>query len=544
MFVVAYRGLNRDPKRREEKMYRKRWSLFSLLITVVIVMGMLVACAPQEAAPTTAPAATEPPAAAAPTNTPPPGGGGLTPEAVAEETGELPDLGGVTLQVSAISETYAGIFHKYDDIWEQMNVSFEFTMVPAQDTYQKDMLEFAGGGSSQDIVFFQPAWMADYAPHLIDLGAAADEYGIDWQMDDAMAVFSESYTQWDGVHYAIPADGDQFNFYYNKVAFEDERNIDAYMEETGEELRVPETWDEYVQVAEFFNGRDWDFDGTDEYGVAEAWLRGGYAYYWWLPKFFGYGGVYFDEEMNPLINSPAGIQALEHQVAIADFVPEGSFNFGSGEARAAWLNGDVPMVVHWTSSAKLAKDPTASKIVENAGIALVPGVEVDGEIYRRTALPTGWVMGITTYSDDQEAAAQVMAFLAQPERSLEIALDAALWCEPWRASSFDPAVWEQKWPEDPEYGAEMAEVMQGSLEIGVPDLQIPGQDEYVKALDAEIASAIAGEKSVEDALNDAAEEWNNITDRLGRDDMIGFWNAQYDAMKANGIEYRPEIAGE
>ncbi|HET8522298.1 MAG TPA: extracellular solute-binding protein [Thermomicrobiales bacterium] len=448
-----------------------------------------------------------------------------------------------TLKLST-GETYPELFKMYgDQVKEQYGVDFEYTMTAPQDMYQKDMLEFASGSSSHDIVLFQPAWLPDYAPHLEDLGALAEKYGLNFQMDDALDVFKTSYTTWEGAFLAVPIDADQHNLYYNKTAFEDQRNKDAYQQEVGSELRVPQTWDEYVQVAKFFSGRDWDFDGEPEYGVSEAWQRGGYAWYWWQSKFFGFGGLYFDADMKPLINSAAGVKALEVQVGIKDFVPPGTANFGSPEARNAFMNGDAPMVVHWTSTAKLSKDPESSKIVDVVGVAEVPGVQDGDAIYRRPALPTGWVAGIPKYSKNVEASARILEFYLQPERSLAIALNPAAWCEPWRTSSFDPEAWLNFWPDDPDYAKQLVEVMQATLKDGVPDLQIPGQDEYVKVADTEISTALTGGKDPQQALDDAAKEWENITERLGRDEQLKYWTQQLENLKARGIEYRPELAG-
>lgn len=519
-------------------MSRKLHYFTSLLIVSVMLLSLLAACGGEEAESTEPPAPTE---AAAEEEM-------EQEEEPAEEAMDTSNVcEGLNITVSSISETYGGIFLRWEeDMKDELgNFTMEFVQVPVEETYQKDMLEFAGGATENDIVFFQPAWIADYAPHLANLGDLADQYNLEFHLDDALPIFTESYMYWEGDFLAIPVDADEHNFYINRAAFEDEENKAAFEEEVGRELAVPETWDEYVEVANFFAGRDWDHDGEAEFGVSEAWLRGGYAYWWWLSKFFGYGGVYFDEEMNPLINSPAGIKALEIQLAIADAVPPGAANFGSGEARNAWLVGDVPMVVHWTSSAKLAKDPEASQIVDEAWVELVPGVRLeDGTIHRRAALPTGWSMGVVKYASeqDQACAAHMLEYLSQPEISKEIALDAAFWAEPWRTSTFEPEVWNNKWPNDVEYGQNLARVMEGTLEIGVPDLQIPGQDEYVKAADAEISAVLAGEKDPEQALNDAAAEWDAITDRLGREEQKRYWNIQYDALKARGIEYRPEIA--
>lgn len=465
------------------------------------------------------------------------------PAAEAPEEAAGPRFDGVTLHISVGGEVYTNIYQMFaDDIREIYGIEMEYTVAPPQDVYQRDMLEFSSGSSSHDIVHFQPPWLPDYAPHLADLSELAEKLDLNFQMDDAVDVFNESYTTWDGKFLAVPFDADQHNLYYNKVAFEDERNQQAYQEQYGIELKVPDTWDEYVQLAEFFNGRDWDFDGEPEYGVVEAWGQGGYATFWWTSKFYSYGGSYFDNQMNPLINSPAGVKALETMLAIKDFVPPGVFNFGSGEARAAFLNGDVPMVIHWTSTAKLAKNPESSQVVDVVGVAMVPGVKDGDAIYRRPALPTGGIAGISAYSENQDAAAVVLAYVYQPENATAISLNPDAWAEPWRKSSFKPELWEGQWPDDPEYGRQLIAVMEETVSSGVPDLQIPGQDEYLRALDTEISSALSGNKSAQEALDAAADEWNKITGRRGLDQQLKYWQIQNRGYEARGITYRPELA--
>jgi len=57
----------------------------------------------------------------------------------------------------------------------------------------------------------------------------------------------------------------------------------------------------------------------------------------------------------------------------------------------------------------------------------------------------------------------------------------------------------------------------------VLDLRITGTAEYQQTLDVEITRAIAGEISPQEALDNAAAAWNEITDRLGRENQL----AQY-----------------
>jgi multiple sugar transport system substrate-binding protein len=51
----------------------------------------------------------------------------------------------------------------------------------------------------------------------------------------------------------------------------------------------------------------------------------------------------------------------------------------------------------------------------------------------------------------------------------------------------------------------------------VVDLRITGAAEYFDALDTQLARAVAGEVDAQTALDQVADDWNAITDRLGRD---------------------------
>jgi hypothetical protein len=54
---------------------------------------------------------------------------------------------------------------------------------------------------------------------------------------------------------------------------------------------------------------------------------------------------------------------------------------------------------------------------------------------------------------------------------------------------------------------------------------------------------VSGQKDPKQALNDAAAEWNKITDRLGRPQQQQMWSVQNAALKRLKITYRPELAG-
>ena len=52
------------------------------------------------------------------------------------------------------------------------------------------------------------------------------------------------------------------------------------------------------------------------------------------------------------------------------------------------------------------------------------------------------------------------------------------------------------------------------------DLRIRGSAEYLNVLDVEISRALADEISSQEALDNIAAGWDEITDRLGREEQL------------------------
>ena len=68
--------------------------------------------------------------------------------------------------------------------------------------------------------------------------------------------------------------------------------------------------------------------------------------------------------------------------------------------------------------------------------------------------------------------------------------------------------------------------MIASIEHSVPPLNLNGASEYETALDNNLQAVLTGKKTAEQAMADAAAEWNDITDRLGREKQIEAIKAQ------------------
>jgi len=441
------------------------------------------------------------------------------------------DFGGVEIRIATIAEYYAYAFRMFQEqIEQELGVTLSIEVVPANDLYARNIQDYVSGTTSYDVAFFLPYQLPDFAPHLDPIGDLMSQYGLDPMLDDVLPAFRNFYTIWDGRHMTLPFDGDHHLMMYNRDAFENTELQGQFEEEHGYPLAPPTDYGQYLQMAEFFHTNPWRKDGGQGYGAAEGYLN---PEWWFENRLASSGAVYFDEEMNPLINTPNAIAAAQNLVDCAAFNPPGANTFGYQEVENAIAQGDVALSINWSSAFRTSMDPAKSKVVGRIGTAVTPGMMVNGELIRRPALCTGWVLGVPTYGPNKEAAAYVAWYYTRPEVHTAHIIDPNTGVDAYRSSSIQSPEFGEK------YGEEFVQTIDDSLAVGFPDLQLPNAFEYYTSLSNQLKEAATGGKSAEDAMNQVAAEWNEITDRMGRDQQIAAWNTAYDAMKAQGIEYVP-----
>jgi multiple sugar transport system substrate-binding protein len=59
----------------------------------------------------------------------------------------------------------------------------------------------------------------------------------------------------------------------------------------------------------------------------------------------------------------------------------------------------------------------------------------------------------------------------------------------------------------------------------LPYLRIPGSFEYWDILDKNLSATMSGEIPAKQALDNTAKTWEQITDRLGRDQQLGYYQS-------------------
>ncbi|MEM6429001.1 MAG: extracellular solute-binding protein, partial [Deinococcota bacterium] len=140
--------------------------------------------------------------------------------------------------------------------------------VPFSDLYQQVLTDFATGTNSFDGAVFAPQWMVDYIVpgYLEDLTASVEaDDAIEW--DDIGTFFRDFSSTYEGSIYTIPLDGDFLMVYYRTDVLDD----------IG--MDPPQTWDDYLAIAEAADGMDMNGDGEADYGSCIGKARNNQAYW-------------------------------------------------------------------------------------------------------------------------------------------------------------------------------------------------------------------------------------------------------------------------
>lgn len=75
-----------------------------------------------------------------------------------------------------------------------------------------------------------------------------------------------------------------------------------------------------------------------------------------------------------------------------------------------------------------------------------------------------------------------------------------------------------------------------NTEHGYADLYLPGTEEYTDSLGRNIITYLSGRiPTAKGALDKTAKEWNEITERLGREKQIKYWEGQIKLFKMLGL---------
>lgn len=216
-------------------------------------------------------------------------------------------------------------------------------------SFQKDVfLEFSKKKTDFDVVIGDSQW--------IGRGASDSLYleltdwlptAVDMKTIHPLALrYLCEYPAASGNYWAAPCETDAVGFAYRKDWFEDKKEQAAFKAEYKRDLKVPETWDEFHDIAEFFNRPI-----EKKYGCALLTGRGydslamGFQQIMW-----SYGGSWGDPltfKVDGKLNNAASVEALKFFKKLLTYAPNGSSNFDYMKCLSNFQNGSVAMSMNY-----------------------------------------------------------------------------------------------------------------------------------------------------------------------------------------------------
>jgi multiple sugar transport system substrate-binding protein len=288
--------------------------------------------------------------------------------------------------------------------------------------------------------------------------------------------------------------------YYRRDLFEDERRQRDFERTRRRSLRVPETWDEMVEVAVFlteeglhgflFPGRDSGLFGTFYELLVAA------------------GGDLFDRELRPAFTSSAGYYAADRLAELhhrrrttPDELPRWHYD----EISAAYRRGQAAMVADWPGSDYLYAEPRHSVVADRTGLARLPG----GFGGRRAAYAGCHSFAIPRSARNREGAALLLRFLTSPDSQVDEARRGAL---PVRRSAFDTMRGEAKG--DPRKEQRLELLSDTSEDLIVPP-RFAAYPDCEDAIWQGLQKAMTGVLPPKAAVEEAARACAAVVDRAG-----------------------------
>lgn len=536
-------------------MKKKLLSAFAVLTVLVF----LAACAaPASAppapapAPTTAPAATSAPApttapaatsAPAPTTAPP--AAGDVADVKADPTNLFPagigtaKCDGVNLVVA--TQTGPQIASPMENLWKDWSAktggTVEVQTFPFGDLFEKIRAGYVSGASPFDIIVYASDWAGDImgAGYVLEVPQAnQDAMGYQY----LIPTYRDRILSWGGKVYGTPYDGDAHNTYLRKDLLTDPTYMAEFKAKYGYDLPVPiKTWDQYHDIAEFFNGKE--IDGNTIYGAGTAFKRKAQSYWTYLGIAAPYAkapndpAYFFDPEtMEPRINNPGFVKALDFYSSLVAVGPPDVVNWDVGNIRSEFPAGKLALAIDWGDVGPLSADPNSSVVTKGWSAQAHPGVDeyYDSQTkawvkqYNQAPFLAfgGWVGGVSATTKNPECAFDFLSFMGSQNMSAKLVTTAGSGVNPHFYSDMnDLAPWVAAGMSE-EQATEYLTAVRDTINSpnAVVDLRITGAAEYFDALDTQLARAVAGETSSQEALDEVAKQWNAITDRLGRDQQI------------------------
>jgi multiple sugar transport system substrate-binding protein len=354
----------------------------------------------------------------------------------------------------------------------------------------------------------------------------------DLKYKDIALAYRDQVTRYGPDRMALPIGGSALVVAFHRLAFDSPANKEA-AKSLGLVLEPPRTWEQFDALARFFQGRDWDGDGSPESGVALAWapdaegvgnatLLARAAALGLHPDQFSF--LLDSETTAPRVTAPPFVEALKAFAALRSSGPPGAEKFDADAARRAFRSGEAALLIDRAERAE-TWGTTGTPI----GTAPLPGSLRVFDFLRNAwedrQLPNrpsyllhggGWLVGVAASSQKKAAAEDFAKYLAGPESTHQLRAEKSFPMLAVRGSQLTqgmanprsaPGVETRPWAD--------AVTRTLTAERVFPGPRFPGATDYLADLTKARVAVVNGQPA-EPALEELSKAWNERTKALGQ----------------------------
>jgi multiple sugar transport system substrate-binding protein len=279
-------------------------------------------------------------------------------------------------------------------------IDVRWDIVDQNSLKQKIELDYQSGNAAYDAVMVDGFWMSSFAERGIvaDVTNRLTSAPGFFDYKDILPAYSEGLQQVDGKSYGVQIAGETRFIGYRKDLF------DKYGK------KPPTTMKEYLELAQFFNGKE---DGL--YGASMRAQKGIHFASGLLTLMYQFSDGFWDPKTGKdQIASPENVEALQYYLDLLKTMPKDVGSYTHEEALSAFTSGHSAMWFDATAIAPTILDPDSSVVADK--VAFVPPPKGPNGQFGALA---GWGLSLASKAKNADAAWEFITYMTSKAKAAE-----------------------------------------------------------------------------------------------------------------------------
>ena len=367
------------------------------------------------------------------------------------------------------------------DLKKEKGIDVTVITSPYGNILDKAVLSFVSGGGEFDVVTWVGPWINSETVNFLEpLENNISSAPVSYDYNDIIGSLRKvaMYPKANGKTYGLPYRVGTGIFYYRKDLFQKAN------------LKVPTTWDEFLNVSEKL------YQPDSVFGVVQRGKPGVHVEQDFKRYLFSTGhAVLSDDYKTCLLDQNDSIRVLEvfGKPFLSGWAPPDMLAWGRDEYRTAMMQGRAAMGLYFSPYWGLMTNPEKSKVADQLGWFLVPNFSGKNQ---GATLNGGWFAVMDKNSKNKKDAFELMMAMTNKKNQLRGGLE---WSNgPVRSSVYNDAGFNKKFP--------VAKAWLNAISLGLSDAQHPRIAQISDITSKEIINYLQKKKSAKQAMGDACNQ--------------------------------------